>query len=74
MKINAQNDKNGYYVDYDSNQCLEISIENCEYQDSAQSCETCKEGYLLSEDRKKSEELYETFGDNCSHCKDNYYT
>ena len=27
--------QNGYYFDDESNQCLEISIENCEYQDSA---------------------------------------
>ena len=66
--------QNGYYFDDESNQCIDITIGNCEYQYSAQYCGKCKEGYQLSEDSKKCEELCETFEDNCSSCKDNYET
>lgn len=61
----------GYYSK--DNGCKYMTIKNCEtLEEDSIHCKTCKEGYILNDERTQCNDLCEEYEDICDECKSNY--
>lgn len=61
----------GYYSK--DNGCKYMTIKNCEtLEEDSTHCKTCKEGYILNDERTQCNDLCEEYEDICDECKSNY--
>ena len=50
-----------------------MTIKNCEtLEEDSTHCKTCKEGYILNDERTQCNDLCEEYEDICDECKSNY--